>query len=136
MLLTGLLVILMLSDCGKKSQEDVVTGLDKKAKEYTSYKAKAKMTIETGNEPQEYNVEIWHKKPSLYRVYLENPKKDQSQVILRNENGVFVLTPSLNKSFRFHSDWPNNSSQVYLFESLVKDVKNDGEASFSAKDSK
>lgn len=64
------------------------------------------------------------------------PEKDQSQVILRNENGVFVLTPSLNKSFRFHSDWPNNSSQVYLFESLVKDVKNDGEASFSAKDSK
>ncbi|TWK24885.1 Sporulation protein YdcC [Bacillus paralicheniformis] len=136
LLLTGLLVILMLSACGQKSQEDVVTGLDKKAKEYTSYKAKAKMTIETGNEPQEYNVEIWHKKPSLYRVYLENPKKDQSQVILRNENGVFVLTPSLNKSFRFHSDWPNNSSQVYLFESLVKDVKNDGEASFSAKDSK
>ena len=38
-----------------------MTGLDKKAKEYTSYKAKAKMTIETGNEPQEYNVEIWHK---------------------------------------------------------------------------
>ena len=81
------------------------------------------MTIETGNDPQEYQVEIWYKKPELYRVYLENPKKDQSQVILRNGNGVFVLTPSLNKSFRFHSDWPNNSSQVYLFESLVKDIK-------------
>ena len=85
--------------------------------------SQSKMTIETGNDPQEYHVEIWYKKPELYRVYLENPKKDQSQVILRNGNGVFVLTPSLNKSFRFHSDWPNNSSQVYLFESLVKDIK-------------
>ncbi len=128
LLLTGLLAVLILSACGQKTQQDIVTGLDEKAKEYTSYKAKAKMTIETGSEPQVYNVEIWHKKPSLYRVYLENPKKDQNQVILRNENGVFVLTPSLNKSFRFQSDWPNNSSQVYLFESLVKDVQNDSDA--------
>lgn len=119
-----------------KTQQDIVAGLDEKAKEYTSYKAKAKMTIETGSEPQVYNVEIWHKKPSLYRVYLENPKKDQNQVILRNENGVFVLTPSLNKSFRFQSDWPNNSSQVYLFESLVKDVQNDSDAVFTAKEKK
>ncbi|WP_061047193.1 LolA family protein [Bacillus amyloliquefaciens] len=136
LLLTGLLAVLILSACGQKSQEDIVNGLDKKAKEYTSYKAKAKMTIETGSDPQVYNVEIWHKKPSLYRVYLENPKKDQNQVILRNANGVFVLTPSLNKSFRFQSDWPNNSSQVYLFESLVKDVQHDKDAVYSAKDKK
>ncbi|AGF28926.1 DUF4367 domain-containing protein [Bacillus amyloliquefaciens] len=136
LLLTGLLAVLILSACGQKSQEDIVNGLDKKAKEYTSYKAKAKMTIQTGSDPQVYNVEIWHKKPSLYRVYLENPKKDQNQVILRNANGVFVLTPSLNKSFRFQSDWPNNSSQVYLFESLVKDVQHDKDAVYSAKDKK
>lgn len=136
LLLTGLLAVLILSACGQKTQQDIVAGLDEKAKEYTSYKAKAKMTIETGSEPQVYNVEIWHKKPSLYRVYLENPKKDQNQVILRNENGVFVLTPSLNKSFRFQSDWPNNSSQVYLFESLVKDVQNDSDAVFTAKEKK
>lgn len=79
LLLTGLLAVLILSACGQKSQEDIVNGLDKKAKEYTSYKAKAKMTIETGSDPQVYNVEIWHKKPSLYRVYLENPKKTKTK---------------------------------------------------------
>ncbi len=63
-------------------------------------------------------------------------EKDQNQVILRNANGVFVLTPSLNKSFRFQSDWPNNSDQVYLFESLVKDVRHDKDAVYSAKDKK
>lgn len=61
LLLTGLLAVLILSACGQKSQEDIVNGLDKKAKEYTSYKAKAKMTIQTGSDPQVYNVEIWHK---------------------------------------------------------------------------
>ena len=44
---------------------------------------------------------------------------------MRNEEGVFVLTPALNKSFRFQSDWPQNSSQAYLYESLVRDILQD-----------
>lgn len=84
-----------------------------------SYQAEAKLSIKTGNEPQEYKVEIWHKEPSLSCEFAEC-EKDQSQIILRNEEGVFVLTPALNKSFRFQSDWPQNSSQAYLYESLVR----------------
>lgn len=36
-----------------------------------------------------------------------------------------VLTPSLNKSFKFQSEWPYNNSQSYLLQSLVDDIKND-----------
>ena len=43
---------------------------------------------------------------------------------------VIVVTPSLNKSFKFQSDWPNNNSQVYLLDSLLKDIKNDEERVF------
>lgn len=38
---------------------------------------------------------------------------------------VIVVTPSLNKSFKFQSDWPHNNSQVYLLGSLVEDLSND-----------
>ena len=38
---------------------------------------------------------------------------------------VIVITPSLNKSFKFQSDWPNNSSQTYILDSLLSDLKND-----------
>lgn len=38
---------------------------------------------------------------------------------------VYVVTPSLNKSFKFQSDWPNNNSQIYLLQSIVKDLNND-----------
>lgn len=38
---------------------------------------------------------------------------------------VYVLTPRLNKSFKFQSNWPENSSQIYLLESLMNDIKND-----------
>lgn len=36
-----------------------------------------------------------------------------------------VVTPDLNKSFKFQSDWPNNGSQSYLIDVLLNDVIND-----------
>jgi outer membrane lipoprotein-sorting protein len=132
LLLAGLMVIFALAACGTKSQESVVKDLDGTLNDLKSYKAKAKMTLQMGTEPQVYDVEIWHKDPSFYRVNLKNAQKDQSQMILRNDEGVFVLTPALNKSFRFQSDWPKNSSQAYLYESLITDILEDKQAKFSA----
>lgn len=126
----------LLAACGGKSQADVTSALNKKVENLQGYKTDAKMTIQTGNEPQVYEVSIWHKKPSYYRVELKNASKEHSQIILRNDEGVFVLTPALNKSFRFQSEWPQNSSQAYLYESLVRDVMNDSEATFNTAEKK
>lgn len=133
-LLLGLVTVLVLSACGTKSQEDVVSALNKKVEDLSGYKAKAKMTLQMGQEPHTYEVDIWHKNPDFYRVNLKNAAKEQNQMILRNEEGVFVLTPALNKSFKFQSDWPKNSSQAYLYESLVKDISEDKEAKFTSTD--
>ena len=38
---------------------------------------------------------------------------------------VYVLTPSLNKSFKFQSDWPYSNSQIYLLGSIANDIKSD-----------
>lgn len=47
---------------------------------------------------------------------------------------VIVITPSLNKSFKFQSDWPNNNSQSYLLDSVANDLKNDEDYTFTQKD--
>ncbi len=130
MLFAGITLLFALTACGQKSQDDVVNDLNDKVGTMKGYKANAKMTLKMGTDPQVYNVEIWHKNPSFYRVNLKNEEKDQSQMILRNEDGVYVLTPALNKSFKFQSEWPENSSQAYLFESLVKDITEDKTAEF------
>lgn len=130
----SLFLLALLAGCGEKSQEDVLNALSEKSEKIKSYKMNSKMTFENGEEQQVYDVEIWHKKPHYYRIKLENENKEQSQIILRNDDGVFVLTPALNKSFRFQSDWPENNSQIYLYDSLVQDVLNDNDRSFQAKD--
>ncbi|WP_096438473.1 LolA family protein [Alteribacter populi] len=125
---------MVLAACGEKSQEDVIEALDKNLDDLTGYKATATMTLQTGKEPQSYEVDVWYQYPTYYRVALSNAESDQSQIILRNDEGVFVLTPALNKSFRFQSDWPENNSQVYLYESLINDILMDPERSFTATD--
>lgn len=43
---------------------------------------------------------------------------------------VIVVTPSLNKSFKFQSDWPYNNSQIYLLQPIIRDLKNDDKRIF------
>ncbi len=45
-----------------------------------------------------------------------------------------MLTPSLNKSFKFQSKWPYNNSQSYLLQSVINDMKNDSKLSMNKKD--
>ena len=47
---------------------------------------------------------------------------------------VIVLTPSLNKSFKFQSEWPYNNSQAYLLQTILKDIESDNERIFEEVD--
>lgn len=129
-LLLGALSFL-LAACGEKSQEDVVKKLEEAVAGLDGYKATADMTMNTSEQEQTFAIDVWYKADEQYRVKLENSEEqNESQIILKNKDGVFVLTPALEKSFKFQSEWPENSSQPYLYQSLVKDVINDPEAQF------
>jgi outer membrane lipoprotein-sorting protein len=124
-------VTMVLAGCGKKDAGSIVSALDKLVGSMDSYQASGTMTIQTGQEPQDYQVEVWYKTKHYYRISLVNAKKDISQIVLRNDEGVFVLTPHLNKSFRFKSDWPENQGQVYLYQSLVQSIVADKDRQFT-----
>ncbi|KPH75639.1 MULTISPECIES: LolA family protein [Bacillaceae] len=127
------LIVLVLAACGEKSQEDVVGELQKNVEEMSGYKAAAEMSMNTGQEEQKFNIDIWHQKEDFYRVALTSEAdKKGKQIILKNKEGVFVLTPALEKSFKFQTEWPNNGSQPYLYQSLIEDIAGDEEATFKS----
>ncbi|MFD2639757.1 LolA family protein [Piscibacillus salipiscarius] len=131
--ITLLFMVGLLAACGENTAEDVVDSLNKKAEEMQSFKATADMVIETGEEPQQFDVQVWHQKDDYYKVVLQNELDEKgNQVILRNDEGVFVLTPSINKSYKFQNDWPKHHSQPYLFTSLVSDIANDADREFKS----
>ncbi|RYL98468.1 outer membrane lipoprotein carrier protein LolA [Sporolactobacillus sp. THM7-7] len=130
--LFGILMIAVLAGCGAKSKEDVMEDLGKKVDGMKSYQTEATMTFQHNGKKQTYQADISYQQPGYYRVALSDGKKENQQMILKNREGVFVLTPELNKSYRFESDWPNNRSQAYLYHSLAKDILNDPNPNFKA----
>ncbi len=129
-ILGTVIMMLFVTGCGKKSADDVIKELDKKITSATTYQLDGTLQITNNDDTYNYNVKVSYEKPNKYRVSLVNTSNDHEQIILKNTEGVYVVTPSLNKSFKFQSDWPNNNSQVYLLNSLLSDINNDKERVF------
>lgn len=130
-----MIVALVVVGCGKKKDEkDVVKGLEQALNKLESYEASGSMLLHTGMQPLEYEVEVWYKNPHYYRIALTNAAKDITQIVLRNDEGVFILTPHLNKSIRFQSNWPDEQGQVYLYQTLVHSILKDEERLFTIDD--
>ncbi|WP_337100887.1 DUF4367 domain-containing protein [Paenibacillus sp. YIM B09110] len=125
---------LIAAACGTKDAESVIKDLDKVVNSMESYQGSGTMTLNTSQQPLTYKVEVSYQKPSYYRIKLTNEEKDITQIVLRNDDGVFVLTPKLNKVFRFQSDWPQNQGQVYLYQTLVQSILVDGQREFAVEE--
>ena len=101
-----------------------------------SYKLNGTLSINNNDDVYNYSVEVGYKKDDYYKVTLKNKANNHVQIILKTDDGVYVLTPSLNKSFKFQSDWPYNNSQIYLLDAISSDIKNDKDSEISKKDNK
>ena len=99
-----------------------------------SYYLSGNMELINNEDVYTYDISVSYKKDDFYKIELSNVINNHKQVILRNEEGVYIVTPSLNKSFKFQSDWPYNNSQVYLLSSLLDDITNDENRTFKVDD--
>ena len=129
-----LVFMFFLTGCGKDSKEDVFKKLTKKVSDVSSYHLTGVLEIINNENSYLYDVDVAYLKENNFKVSLKNQTNNHEQVILRNSDGVYVLTPSLNKSFKFQSEWPYNNSQSYLLQSLLNDINNDSEYTFEEVD--
>lgn len=92
-------------------------------KNLTSYQLEATMDLNSGEEQRNFNVVVSYAKKEdkdLFRVSLYDTTINQEQIMLRNEDGVYVLTPTLNQVYQFKSGWPLNSAKPYIYQSLLE----------------
>lgn len=129
-------VLLMVTGCGKKNIRNVRDEIKDKLEKSSGYLLKGELEINNNDDIYNYNVEVSFKKDNFFKVILENKANEFRQIILKNNDGVFLLTPSLNKSFKFQSEWPYSNSQIYLLNALISDIFDDSDASFEEKDKK
>ena len=120
-----IILCMFLGLCGCGKSDNVVKKFQNKIEKADNYILKGNMSIVSNEDTFTYKVEASKSKDGYYKVSLVNQTNNHEQVILKNKDGVYVVTPDLNKSFKFQSDWPNNGSQSYLIDVLLNDVVND-----------
>lgn len=132
LILLGLLCCL--AGCGKYSQDDIINDFVKKVNNSKCYHLTGNLEIYRDEELYTYSVDSSYQEKDNFRVSLINQTNNHEQIILKNVDGVYVVTPSLNKSFKFQSEWPYNNSQIYLLQPIIRDLQNDSDKKFEEKD--
>ncbi len=124
-------LLLLVTGCGKYSEKSIVKDLNKKLNNSNAYKLTGQLEITNNDDVYNYDITTSYKKDDYYRVELTNKANNYTQIILKNKSGVYVLTPSLNKSFKFQSDWPYSNSQIYLLDAIMNDINKEENRKFT-----
>ncbi|MCI5745397.1 MAG: hypothetical protein MR270_03855 [Erysipelotrichaceae bacterium] len=91
-----------------------------------SYYMEANMEFFKGEDSRKYGVKVSYKKDNgddLFRVSMYDKASEQEQIIVKNNDGVFVLTPALNQVYKFKGDWPLNGHKPYLYQSMIETIQ-------------
>ena len=86
-----------------------------------SYLLEGVMEVAEGEDTKSYDVSVKYLKQDdqdYFRVAMKGSGMNQEQEIIRNAEGVFVVTPTLNQIFKFQGNWPSNSLKPYLLQSM------------------
>lgn len=85
-------MFLFLCGCGKTSEENIVKKFQQKIEKNDAYILKGNMSILSNEDTFNYSVEASKSKDGYYKVSLVNKTNDHQQVILKNSDGVYVIT--------------------------------------------
>lgn len=127
-------MIMFLTGCGKADKEKIKNNFIDEVKNIKGYYMEGKLSINNNDDNYKYTVKVSYNKQDYFKVDLLNTANNYKQTILRNDDGVYVVTPSLNRSFKFKSEWPYNNSQSYLLQSLTQDLQTDTDYKFEQVD--
>ena len=90
--LLALFCVICLSGCGKETEKTVLDKLSKKIDKTSGYKMEAEMELINNEDSYKYDVTVSYEEKDNYRVSLRNKTSNHEQIILKNEEGVYVMT--------------------------------------------
>lgn len=84
------LICLITTGCGKDNENDVLKKIDKEVSNSKGYVMNATLEILNNDDIYNYEVETAYKKDDYYKITLTNTSNDHEQIILKNDDGVYV----------------------------------------------
>ena len=93
-----LVLCLFLVGCGKNKSSNVKKDLIDNINNLKAYNLNGKLEVVNNDDVFNYDVVVNYKNKDYYRVSLKNMANNHEQIILRNDDGVYVKT---HKSMQF-----------------------------------
>lgn len=114
----------IVAGCGVPGSNSVNHKIETHAQALDSknYQSEAMMTVQMDNNVQKYFVRVSYESKDTYKIELGNAEKQINQIIVHNPNGMFIVSPSLGKVFRFNGNWAQNQGQIYLYDQLLNQI--------------
>lgn len=84
--------LLLLVGCGKNSEEDIVNKFVENVQNSTGYQLTGNLEIYRNEELYTYSVDAAYQAEDNFRVRLVNQTNNHEQIILKNKDGVYVMT--------------------------------------------
>lgn len=83
-------LLLVLTGCGITRADDVIGNFEKKLEKTKSYYVEGIMQIINNEDTYDYEVKVSYKKDDYYKIEIINTLNNHEQIILRNDEGVYV----------------------------------------------
>lgn len=129
LMLSSILIMLLLVGCQSLDEEEVFQEIVETGEKLTTYQAKADMKVLTAN-GEEYVELTISRLDDFYHVALTDSARALNQALVRNEDGVFLLTDN-EAAEPFRMEWPNDRPQLYLLSSVFQTLTSNPEAEFT-----
>lgn len=93
----AIFIALSLTGCKKEDKKIILDKTYKKVNNINGYMLEADMELINNEDTYKYDVTVSYLKKDNYRVSLRNKTNNHEQIILRNEDGVYVKTQESTK---------------------------------------
>lgn len=120
--------MLLLVGCKSEDAEDVYEEIVQVDENLTTYQAEAEMQVLTASGEEHVLLRI-SRLDDFYHVDLTDNTRGLKQTLVRNADGVFLLTDNETPE-PFRMEWPNDRPQLYLLSSVIDTLKAYPEATF------
>ena len=85
-------ILLLISGCGKYGKKDLINDISKKVNNSDAYHLAGTLDIYRNEEKYSYDVDSSYMKGDYFKVDLINKNNNHKQIILKNDDGVYVIT--------------------------------------------
>lgn len=91
------IICLFITGCFGNTSSDVLKDISKKYNNLKAYELTGDLEIVNNDDVYNYDVKVTYQKKDKYYVSLKNRSNNHEQIILKNEDGVYVKTQESTK---------------------------------------